>query len=284
MRCPVCREAVDAKRLVCASGHQFGVEDGVFRLIDPDLAAEIASLSVALSDFRDDRSTQDIPPEAYDRLPDGRQGLEWRLRRYDLRLIEHFLSGLGNLSILDVGAWNGWLSNRLAGLGHQVTAVDYFADLENGLGARRHFSGKWQAYQLDLMDLSALEERYDLVILNRCLPFFPRPVETYRRAMKMVAPAGRLIATGLQLFADPKLHYRRLERERRTFKERYGRDLFLRPAKGYLNMDDGRGLAAAGLKLKGYRPLWLANLKSRFWQTAPRHVYGISQQTTDGQP
>src|SRR6267378_6158682 len=43
------------------------------------------------------------------------------------------------LRILDLGAGNGWLSNRLAQRGHSVTAIDLSDDPFDGLGAGRHY-------------------------------------------------------------------------------------------------------------------------------------------------
>ena len=43
------------------------------------------------------------------------------------------------LDILDIGAGNGWLSNRLAQKGHRPVAVDIFTDGLDGLGAARHY-------------------------------------------------------------------------------------------------------------------------------------------------
>ncbi len=41
----------------------------------------------------------------------------------------------GRLRILDLGAGNGWLSNRLAQRGHSLLAVDLLTNPEDGLGA-----------------------------------------------------------------------------------------------------------------------------------------------------
>jgi len=251
------------------------------RVLRPDLEAEIENLEDVLREFRAAGAVRPILAEAYERLPGGQKGLEWRLRRYDLKVVRRLIPQEKRLSILDVGAWNGWLSNRLSSWGHEVTAVDYFASEQNGLGAKRFYSRDWQAIQLDLADLTILGRRYDLVILNRCLAFFPDPVTYARLALDMVCPGGMLIVTGLQFFGDPSRQRRNLESQRRAFRKRFGRELFLRPSTGYLQLDHRQRLAGAGLTLKPYRPLWLANLKARLRPTAPRHYYGLAEAEVD---
>jgi SAM-dependent methyltransferase len=273
----MCGEPLNSPGLNCANGHRYSGDGGVIRLIRPDLAQEIENLDAALREFRAAGGVKPISPAAYEQLPGGQEGLEWRLRRYDLDLIRRLLPERGRLSILDVGAWNGWLSNRLAGWGHDVTAVDYFASEQNGLGAIRFYGRTWRAIQLDLADLTILGRRYDVVILNRCLAFFPDPIRYIRLARTMVNPDGRLIVTGLQFFGDASRRRRNIEAQRQAFRRQFGRDLFLRPSPGLLEMDHMQKLAAAGLTLRPYRALWLANLKARLRSVAPRHYYGLAQ-------
>src|SRR5437868_5658951 len=50
-----------------------------------------------------------------------------------------------SLRILDLGAGNGWLANRLAERGHRVIAVDLLDDPLDGLGAARHYAAAFSA-------------------------------------------------------------------------------------------------------------------------------------------
>jgi 2-polyprenyl-3-methyl-5-hydroxy-6-metoxy-1,4-benzoquinol methylase len=200
--------------------------------------------------------------------------LEWRLRGYDLAILLKLLRPRRR-RVLDVGAWNGWLSHRLSLQGCEVTAVDYFADEHDGLGARKFYSTNWRAIQIDLTDLSVLDECFDIIVLNRCLQFFPDPLTCVRAACQMLSPGGRLIATGLQFYQDPSHKARQVAETRQSYQERYGFELFLRPTKAYLDFDDMKDLEAAGLALKPYPQLRLANLKAAFKRAQPRHLYGV---------
>ncbi len=201
--------------------------------------------------------------------------LEWRLRRYDLEVIKGQMAGRSGQRVLDVGAWNGWLSHRLAEAGHTVTAVDYFADADNGLGARRFYPTRWRAIQMDVRGLSLLDEQFDVVILNRCLAFFSDPAAYVEAARAQVAVGGLLLATGLQFFLSPEGKAREVEEERRRFQAQHGLELFLFPTRGYLDGADKARLEATGLRLHPYPQLWAANLKARLAPSRPRHGYGV---------
>ncbi len=219
---------------------------------------------------------------AYEGLPfsqlrcgDAEWRIEWRLRAYDLAIVSELLGNRSRQRILDIGAWNGWLSHRLAARGHTVTAIDYFAGEYDGLAARKHYSTHWQAIQMDLTDLSVLDECYDAVVVNRCLAFFPDPAAYLTAVRRLLSPDGMLILTGLQFFQDSSVKARRVAAQRQVYRECYGFELFLKPTKGHLDFDDRRRLQAQGVTLKPYPQLWLANIKSMFRRTLPRHMYGV---------
>jgi SAM-dependent methyltransferase len=47
------------------------------------------------------------------------------------------------LRLLDLGAGNGWLSNRLCAMGHRATALDVRDDMVDGLGAAARLARDW---------------------------------------------------------------------------------------------------------------------------------------------
>jgi 2-polyprenyl-3-methyl-5-hydroxy-6-metoxy-1,4-benzoquinol methylase len=293
MLCPECRLPLDEmgeeapvsqRPLACANGHLFTYQDGVLVLLAQGFRQRLQTFTAALEPVRQAQAKRLLDEALYPQLPfitPDSEAWEWRLRRYDLALIWRWLAGRAGLRILDVGAWNGWLSNRLAEDGHRVTAVDYFTDPHDGLGARRFYRSHWRAIQMDLADLSILDPGYDLIVLNRCLAFFTEPVAYVTAAQPLLAPGGRLVLTGLQIFHKPAVKARQVTAYRRAHLEQYGFELFLRPSKGYLDQADAAGLQAAGVSLRPYRELWPANLKAWLWPTRPFHQYGIYERRGD---
>lgn len=281
--CPNCRTAIDTASGACTRGHTFAEVDGVLSLLSDGFAQRLAEYEPVLSAARKAEGKHLLEVTDYEALPfspaaETRPGmrLEWRLRRYDLALIQRLLADrAAQQRVLDVGAWNGWLSHRLAAAGHCVTAVDYFADAHDGLRARCFYRADWRAIQMDLRDPSVLDEPFDVVVVNRCLAFFPDPAAYLECLRPRVAPGGLLIVTGLQFYWQPAAKARRVEADLRHYRERYGFDLFLFPTRGYLDRGDHARLRALGLRLHAYPPLWAANLRARIDPRRPRHAYGL---------
>jgi 2-polyprenyl-3-methyl-5-hydroxy-6-metoxy-1,4-benzoquinol methylase len=252
--------------------------DGVFVLVKPDFRRRLQQFNAHLEQYRTAEDKRLLDRDAYEQLPNApavKGNFEWRLRCYDLAVIQRLLRGRAHLRVLDVGAWNGWLSHQLAAAGHEVTAVDYFTDCFDGLGAHAFYSTTWQAVQMDLTDLSPLDQAFDVVVLNRCLQFFSDPVQYMAQAAAKVAPGGMLIATGLAFYKDPAAKARQVRTLQESYRRQYGSDLFLNPTKGYLDFGDRSRLMAGGVHFHLYRQLAPANLKSLFRPARPRYFFGL---------
>src|SRR5215831_956704 len=74
------------------------------------------------------------------------------------------------LSILDLGAGNGWLSYRLASLGHRPIAVDLQTNVFDGLGAAVHYHGVlptvFPRFQAEIDRLPFETGQFDCAIFN----------------------------------------------------------------------------------------------------------------------
>ncbi len=274
--CPQCQEPLAPGRRRCPQGHHFEEKDGVLALLKPDFAAELRQFNEALRDYRDRIGRRLLDESVYAELPHSQaDDFEWRLRCFDLELIQPLLPGR-HLEILDVGSFNGWLARHLTEAGHEVTAVDYFDDPHDGLGARRFYArAPWRSVQMDLRDLSLLDCTYDVVILNRCLQFFADPVAYLEHAAERVADGGLLIATGLDFHRAPGRKRRQVEKLRADYRRRYGRDLFLHPSRGYLDFRDRQRLRAAGLEIRSMPQMWRSNLLAHLLVHRPRFCYGV---------
>lgn len=283
LRCPNCREPIDADTLTCANHHRFARDaNGVLVLLSESFRQELDRFLPGFQALRGADHKRLTDPAIYEQLPDlpassgdAQFQLEWRLRRYDWRVVDRMLRGRSGSRILDIGAWNGWLSHRLAQRGHTVTAIDYFVDEYDGLGARQFYPSSWQAVQLDLTDLTVLDEQFDVVLLNRCLQFFADPVAYALRARQLVGPRGLLLATGLSVVRDATRKQREVQ-QLRAYLRQHGLDFF-KPLKGYLDWHDAAQLRAAGFDLRGYPQLRLANWRARLQATRPSYFYGVWQ-------
>ena len=289
--CPICRDGFDVDpdslqdgsltsaaecTVTCPQGHCFMVENGVLALLDNEFGGRLRAFLTSFSNVRAADGKRLVDPTAYPELPAGRavrNDFEWRLRQYDLHVIAGLLADRPQQRVLDIGAWNGWLSNRLAAMGHSVTAVDYFSDEFDGLQARKFYATRWLAIQMNLEDLAVLDQPFDLVIVNRCLQFYDDPTEFAQAARQKVAAGGLLVLTGLAFVRDARQRQAGMV-ELRSHLNQYGLDFF-KPMKGYLDFQDKTRLESLGFVLRPYPQLRLSNLKSLVDDQAPRYYYGL---------
>lgn len=275
--CPECGEPLLPDVWRCRQGHAFGCEDGVVRLFSAAFASRFLPFQQQFDQYRATHDLTIRQPAAYPDLPYGeatRGQFEWRLRQYDLALIRRLLARRpGPQRVLEVGAWNGWLTHWLAADGHQVTAVDYFDNEFDGLRAMKHYGERWQAVQMDLEDLAALPAYFDVVILNRCLQFFTNPLAAVAQSQARLAAGGILLLAGLAFMRDTAAAAQRAA-DFRAHLQAQGITYFKR-FKGYLDFGDYAALQEAGVRLRWQGRLLPANLKSWLQASRPRYYYGL---------
>ncbi len=273
--CPECLQPLN-EDWCCLGGHAFGETSGVRRLVTDSMADRLAAFLPIVRDRREREGKRIVDEAVYEQLPEARKDHpEWKLRVEDLDLIRLSLA-VRATGVLELGAYNGWLTHHLAEMGHEVTAVDYFDDPYDGLGARRFYRNpRWLSLQMDLCDLRPLNRTYGAVIVNRCLQFFPDPLAAFAAAQQRVCAGGVLIATGLDFYRDPRRREARVARWKDDHQKRYGCDFFLHQTRGLLDSRDREGLESMGLTLGRYRSAWRSDLRSRLDPKHPRLRWGF---------
>lgn len=211
LACPECgldvSPAAAAARVSCAGcGRSFDCRDGVWRFLTPERAGQLARFVRQYRIVRGGDGYRTEEPDYYRHLPtvpsaDPQAG-RWRIRRETYHhLLGHVLAaGPQPLRVLDLGAGSGWLSHRLASLGHSAVAVDAIDDGVDGLGAARHYPSDFVRVQADFDALPFAPGQFDLVIFNGSLHYAPDTEATLARAHRMLAPAGALIVMDSPMF------------------------------------------------------------------------------------
>ncbi|MEE8585270.1 MAG: class I SAM-dependent methyltransferase, partial [Acidobacteriota bacterium] len=138
-------------------------------------------------------------------------------------LRRRLLPRLGDgLKILDLGAGVGWLSHRLAGLGHHTCAVDLSLDDQDGLGAARHFSPSWPRLQAEFDRLPIASESVDAVLYNSSLHYSTDYRITLGEALRVLRPDGWLAVLESPLYRHEESGRRMAAQRQADFKRRYG--------------------------------------------------------------
>ena len=130
--CPRCQtrlERVTPERFTCPhEGLDFWNVDGIWRFLLPESEAHYTRFIRDYEAIRHSEGRGSTSAKYYRALPfkdlSGQHKADWgiRARSYSV-LVKNVLTRLQNplersLKILDLGAGNGWLSNRLAAQGH----------------------------------------------------------------------------------------------------------------------------------------------------------------------
>jgi SAM-dependent methyltransferase len=257
--CPECAAEADAdwSRGVISfgCGHRFEQRKGLYRLLTESRLRAAEPVIRQYRVVREREGYRVSRPEYYRRLPtvppDDPHAPEWRLRRESYERL-HGLPAVASepIRVLDVGAGNGWLSHRLASLGHQVVAVDRLDDELDGLGACRHYATQFVPVLADFDALPFAPGQFDLVVFNGSLHYSLNVAASLARAHRMLVPGGALAVMDSPMFRrEPEGHAMVADKLRR-FKTDYGLTDVVHPHVGFLTFA-ALAEAAVSLGLRG---------------------------------
>jgi len=178
--CPRCQATLERSapdRVTCPQdGLEFRKEDGIWRFLLPESEAHYARFIADYEAIRGYEQRGSTSANYYRALPfkdlSGRYQSDWRIRArsFDV-LVKNVLTRLQNslersLKILDLGAGNGWLSNRLSAQGDRVIAVDLLVNEQDGLGAWKYYEHGFILVQAQFDHLPVMDRFADAVIFN----------------------------------------------------------------------------------------------------------------------
>lgn len=274
LNCPICKAGVnlDQGNAQCASGHHFTVKHGVVQLLTPEFKEKLEAFLNAFEHYRKPYMDK-VNPYKFMDLPfvDFDRGL-WNLRQLDLKLVNKYKQKCGEA--LDLGAWTGWLSNRLVNMGFNVTAVDYFIHPLDGLGAHHYYKNNWLTVQINLNDLSTLSQNFDLIVVNRSIQYFADLEETIKQLKTMLNPGGVLLISGVTYLKNPITLINRLNDIIFNFEQKYNTPFKIADYKGYLDANDLEVIKKMNVKLSYYPGLKFKSQLGHFLSNKHFYYYG----------
>jgi SAM-dependent methyltransferase len=128
------------------------------------------------------------------------------------------------LTVLDLGAGNGWLSARLARRGHAAIAVDVLDDPLDGLRAVRHYPANARPRpvlaEFDRLPLPA--QSVDMVVFNASLHYSTDYVRTLEESLRVLRQGGTLVILDSPMYSDPTSGQRMVREREARFLRTYG--------------------------------------------------------------
>jgi len=162
----------------------------------------------------------------------GHNSWQWGVRAKTYEYIERKLlpaiqgDATEPLAVLDVGAGNGWLSYRLARMGHRPIAVDLQANASDGLGAAEHFRQVlptlFPRFQAEMDRLPFGSGQFDCVIFNASFHYSENYDRTLSEAIRCLRAGGTVVVADSPTYSREESGQRMLEERRELFQARYG--------------------------------------------------------------
>lgn len=286
-RCPMCKASLallEAGADCGSCGRVYSRSDWLFRFIAPQI---MQCMRPFVDQYRAVRSTDGHGPRsltAYRALPDvpadDPLAEEWRMRRrsYDALCGAFKLNAFAGRRVLDLGAGNGWLSNRLARTGHQPVAVDVNDDASDGLRACHLYAERFPLVQAHVDYLPFEAGQFDLVVFNASLHYAADPLRTLLGASHMLANGGSLVVMDSPMFRRPEDGESMVARQLEMLRLRFALPSPIRPGIGFITFD----MLAEAADAMGRAAVFIADrssARSRLRRAVARYRLGRSPAT-----
>lgn len=244
--CPRCGTALDLVAvdvLRCPKDDlRFEQREGIWRFLLPERAPIFEQFTREYETVRKAEG-RGGDPAYYRALPyfdrSGRMTADWHIRAvsFDAFMV-HIFRILARhktpLTVLDLGAGNGWLSNHLAARGHHVAAVDLMTNDFDGLGCFRYFEHPFTPVQAEFEHLPFADGCADLVIFNASLHYAVDFGVTLAEALRVLTPHGRLVVLDSPIYHDADSGAQMVKEREHYFVKQYGFASNTLPSKNYL--------------------------------------------------
>jgi SAM-dependent methyltransferase len=239
---------VSADQLVCAEGgHLFSRQDGIWRFLLPEREEYFHQFVRAYEMVRQGEKWGSDKSAYYQALPDVPRndphwGI-WQIRRQSFQTLQQAViqplsrEAQRPLTVVDVGAGNGWLSYRLQSMGHEVMAVDLLVNESDGLGARQHYPVSFTAVQAEFDRLPLVENQIDLVIFNGSFHYAADFNQTVQETTRVLKENGSFVIMDTPIYHDGRSGQRMVAEREAQFHQEFGVDSPMIPHENFLTFD-----------------------------------------------
>ncbi len=244
-RCPQCHagmgNAGDCAGFIYSQacsccGYELGDVDGIVHALTVERAAHFNQFMVEYQAVRASEGRGSDTSAYYLALPykdlSGMNQSQWAIRSRTFGYLERVvLPGLehnhaSGMDVLDLGAGNGWLSYRMALLGHRPVAIDLLANNHDGLGAARHYADSLPAlfprFQAELNNLPFEGSQFDVAIFNASFHYSEDFHETLAETVRCLRSGGHIIIADTPWYSCIESGLCMLVERRALYKERFG--------------------------------------------------------------
>lgn len=238
LRCPACGSEAGVLGTDPSScrrcGFRLVYRDGILSALAPGKEHFYARFLQEYTCIRKAEKRGSDTSEYYLALPyddvTGAHRNQWRMRGRTFRHFQrHVLPLLEQgcaLRVLDLGAGTGWLSYRLAQLGHRPVALDITVDSRDGLGAAHHYGASldllFPVVQAEFDNIPFDDGQFDLAVFNSSLHYSTDYAKTLREARRCLKPGGSVVVLDSPIYRKPEHGLRMRQERHQLFQREYG--------------------------------------------------------------
>jgi ubiquinone/menaquinone biosynthesis C-methylase UbiE len=277
--CPRCRtvlQKISKHELRCPTDDlSFQQLDGIWKFLLPERESHYARFINDYEKIRHLEGRESQDSNYYRSLPfqdlSGRFSGDWRIRAVSYKMLERMITP--GMQVIDLGAGNGWLSNRLAAYGCDAYAVDLLINAEDGLGAWKHYVNKFTPIQAEFSRLPFVTGGSSLVVFNASFHYAEDYQEVLKEALRVIEPQGRVIIMDSPVYHHEESGEKMVNERKAAFLSQYGSASDSLQSKNYITYQQmtqiGEGI---GIRWKHLRPFygihwalrpWFARLRGR---------------------
>ena len=226
-RCHTLLDDIDSTTKRCLKDKlTFHRIDGIWQMLLPERKEYFSRFIQDYETVRRFEGRGSADASYYRALP-FHQSSDWRIRAasFDTFLKNIIIPGEENsksLRILDLGAGNGWLSNRLALRGHDVIAIDLMTNDFDGLGCHRFYESTFLPIQADYDHLPFSDGAADIVLFNASLHYSVDIKATLTEALRVLSGAGSLVILDSPVYHNPQSGAQMVRERETQFTKQYG--------------------------------------------------------------
>ncbi len=226
--CPYCRgslQIVLEQELYCSHDRfTFRQVNGIWRFLPSDRELYYARFISDYETVRHLEGRQSADSAYYRSLPfkdtSGRFSMDWKIRAASYRVLKKMIKPA--MQIVDLGAGNGWLSNRLAADGAQVYAVDLLVNEEDGLGAWKQYENKFTPVQAEFLRLPFADDFASLIVFNASFHYSENYEETLAESLRILQPGGKIVIVDSPVYHQAASGEKMVAERKASFLSRYG--------------------------------------------------------------
>lgn len=247
--CPSCQEplaTINSRTLRCQQECiNYPCIDGIWQLLAPSRQAYFAQFIREYEHVRQAEGRGSNNAAYYRRLPFAkateRLAKMWQIRAQSYQtLVDNVVNPLVKekkrpLTILDLGAGNGWLSNQLAQQGHQLATIDLTINMFDGLGTHHFYETSFLPVQAEFERLPFLPQQADLIIFNASFHYATSYEKTLAEALRLLRPGGQVVVMDTAVYHNPTSGQQMVQEREAAFQQQYGFPSNALPSQNYLS-------------------------------------------------